>query len=484
MTIIRTLKRFAAERSGNVAVMFALSAGTLLAGSAAAIDYSRYSNTRTVLLRAADAAAIAGARTEGTAQAREEAARRVFVANLEGAGLQATPTVTYRNISTNGVNSGYRVEATADVPAIMGSFTRTTGQKVATASQADASFDDPTEVVFVLDTTASMEGDRINALKSAVTGIIDDMTRRVPRPDRVKFGVVPFAQYVNVGVSSRSQPWMDVPNDYKQPDYDSCSDQRDVIATSNCRMQSYPAEPPTPASTCYNDGRPYSCGGSSGRPARTEQVCDYTYSEPRRVCTRRSGDWVRWHGCAGSRTYPLNIKDESYGTRIPGIMGVTCGSPVQDLTTNAGVVRGMVNGLVTNGETYIPSGLIWGWRMLSPGEPFNAAPGGPGGARKVMLLVTDGRNTLSPTYPAHNGTDSATADRLTREVCGNIAADRANAIKVYTIAFEVDGLDVKSILQNCASRTGGEFYDAANATALRASLGKAMQSIFGVKLTN
>ncbi len=484
MSIFKTFKHFAANRSGNVALMFALSASALLAGSAAAIDYSRYSNTRTVLLRAADAAAIAGARTDGTAQAREETARRVFLANLQGANLPATPTVAYRNISTNGVNSGYRVEATMDVPALMGAFTRTEGQKVAAMSQAAATFDEPTEVVFVLDTTASMEGDRINALKSAVTGIIDEMTRRVPRPDLIKFGVVPFAQYVNVGMSNRSKPWMDVPNDYKLPDWDSCSDQRDVIATNNCRMQSFPAEPSTPPSTCYNDGRPFSCGGSPGRPARTEQVCDYVYSQPRRVCTRVSGDWVRWNGCAGSRNYPLNIKDESYGTRIPGIMGVTCGSPVQDLTTNASAVRSMVNGLVTNGETYIPSGLIWGWRMLSPGEPFNAAPGGPGGARKVMLLVTDGRNTLSPSYPAHDGTDSAASDRLTREVCGNIAADRANAIKVYTIAFEVDGLDVKSILQNCASRTGGEFYDAANATALRASLGKAMQSIFGVKLTN
>ncbi len=472
-----------AERSGNVALMFALSAGALLAGSAAAIDYSRYSNAQTALLKAADAAAIAGARTEGSLEAREETARRVFVANLAGVNLPSSPTVIYKNIRADGVNTGFRVEATSDMPALMGAFTRTSGQKVAAASQAAASFDEPTEVVFVLDTTASMEGDRINALKSSVTGIIDEMTRRVPRPDLLKFGVVPFAQYVNVGVGNRTQPWMDVPSDYKLPDWDSCYDHRDVIASNNCRMQNFPAEPPVAPSTCYNDGRPFSCGGHPGRSARTEQVCDNVYSQPRRVCSRVSGDWVRWNGCAGSRNYPLNIKDESYATRIPGIMGVTCGSPVQDLTTNASAVRAMVNGLVTNGETYVPSGLIWGWRMLSPGQPFNAAAGGPGGARKVMILVTDGRNTLSPTYPAHDGTDSATADRLTREVCANIAADRANAIKLYTIAFEVDGLDVKSILQSCASRTGGEFYDAANAAALRTSLGRAMQSIFGVKLT-
>ncbi len=237
-----------------------------------------------------------------------------------------------------------------------------------------------------------------------------------------------------------------------------------MVSKNNCRWETYPAVPP---STCYNDGRPFSCGGSPSWSRKSAT----TPTAPDADVHADHGRDVRWNGCVGSRAYPLNIKDENYSIRVPGIMGATCGSPVLEMTHDSAAARTMVNGLVTNGETYIPSGLVWGWRMLSPQEPFAAGTGGPGGARKAIILVTDGRNTLAPNYPEHNAYDGPTADRLTREACANVAADKANAIKIYTIAFEVDGLDVKSILQNCAGATGGEFYDATNAAALATSLG-------------
>ncbi len=127
--IFDQLKRLLSDRAGNVTLMFTLSAGALLAGSATAVDYSRYSNTRSILATAADAAALAGARTEGTAQAREAAAKQMFEANLKTASLSGTPSVIYKNIVTNGVNSGYRVEASADVKALMGFFSQNSTQR-------------------------------------------------------------------------------------------------------------------------------------------------------------------------------------------------------------------------------------------------------------------------------------------------------------------------------------------------------------------
>jgi len=483
MDVFSCWRGFKRHESGNVAIMFALAVSGMLAGAGAALDYSRYSNARAAILTAADAAAIAGAKTQGSPAAREEAARQVFEANLRTANLSGAPAVVYRDIAAQGASTGYRVEANVAVRSVLGVFTGNTSQIVATAAEATASFDEPTEIVFVLDTTDSMEGDRIEALKSAATGIIDEMSRRVSRPSLLKIGVVPFAQYVNVGLSNRSRPWLDVRSDYQEPDWDYCRDERTVTGETNCRLVNVPAVPATPASACLRDGRPRLCAGSPAQPARTDRVCDYTYSAPTRVCTREPGRWIRWNGCVGSRTYPLETMDSRYDVKIPGIMDVACATPIQELTTNVGAVRSMVTSLTTMGETYLPAGLIWGWRMLSAQEPLAAAGGGAGGARKFMILVTDGRNTLSPTYPTHNGGDVAAADRLTRETCANIAADRATGVKVFTIAFEIDGLDAKSILQDCASRTGGAFYDATNAALLREALGKAMDSIFGVKLT-
>ncbi len=484
MALRDVVRGFFKETSGNVAMMFALASGVLLTGSAAAIDYSRYSNARTAALTAADAAAVAGAKTQGTPAAREEAARKVFSANFRSSGAVGEPEVRYINILQNGVSVGYRVEAEVEVKAVLGAFTSTTSQRVSAASEAKATFDDPTEVVFVLDTTDSMEGARMAALKSSTTAIIDEMTRRVSRPDLLKIGVVPFAQYVNVGLANRGKAWLNVPSDYQEPSYDWCRQEAPVIGQNNCRMVTNPAQPATPPGTCYRDGVPFSCGGNPYTPASTSQVCDNVYGPSALVCTRIDGRWIQWNGCVGSRDYPLETMDSRYDVRIPGIMDVTCGTPIQNLTTDTAAVRSMINSLVTSGETYLPAGLIWGWRMLSPGEPLSAAASGPGGARKFMILVTDGRNTLSPTYPTHTGNDGALADRLTRETCTNLAADRASAIKLYTIAFEMDGLDAKTILSNCAGQTGGAFYDAGNATLLRESLGKAMDSIFAVKLTH
>jgi hypothetical protein len=212
-------------------------------------------------------------------------------------------------------------------------------------------------------------------------------------------------------------------------------------------------------------------------------VCDPVYSPtPRNVCTTSGGDWVRWDGCVGSRAYPLATQDGGYGTRIPGILGISCATPVQNLTTDIASVRSTINSLTTMGETYLPAGLIWGKRMLSPGEPFPAS--NAAGTRKFLVLVTDGRNTKSPSYPDHEGSDSVLADQLTRETCQNIATDTANPIRLFTVAFEMDTLDSKTILQNCAQRSGGQFYDATDTVRLRASFGDITNAIFGVRLTH
>jgi Mg-chelatase subunit ChlD len=101
-----------------------------------------------------------------------------------------------------------------------------------------------------------------------------------------------------------------------------------------------------------------------------------------------------------------------------------------------------------------------------------------------MILVTDGRNTKSPNYPQHEGNDGAMADSLTQQTCRNIAADSGNKIRIYTVAFEMDGLAGKSILQECASRTGGQFFDATDAGKLKDAFTSILDSILSVKLTH
>jgi Flp pilus assembly protein TadG len=474
--------KFLADQRGNISLMFGLALLPMMGAAGVAVDYSRASSSKSIVNAASDAGALAAAAKVGTAAEREAVARSVFASNLQRAGYPHPVTVRYTNILEQNINKGFRIEVTSAMPTLFGWVLGGSSASVAAVSEARAGMEEATEIAFVLDTTDSMEGDRIVNLKSAVNTMLDDLTSRSTMPNMLKVGVVPFAQYVNVGMSYRNAPWIDVPADYQTPITTSCRDEYDLTGWTNCRNVSYPAEPFVPPGQCMRDGRPRQCGGSPGRPARTENVCDPVYSTtPVNRCYQSGGDWVRWDGCVGSRAYPLNTRDSDYGTRIPGIMGTSCASPIQNLTTDISSIRSTVNGLVTMGETYLPSGLIWGKRMLSPGEPLSSSS--LQSTRKIMVLVTDGRNTKSPNYPRHDDSNETLANQLTRETCTNIATDRANPIRVYTIAFEMNGLETQTILSDCARASNGRFFDAQDAAALRVAFADIANAIYGVKLT-
>jgi Mg-chelatase subunit ChlD len=193
-------------------------------------------------------------------------------------------------------------------------------------------------------------------------------------------------------------------------------------------------------------------------------------------CWNSGGNWVRWNGCVGSRAFPNETRDANYAVPIPGLMTLTCGSPILEPTNDLALAKSRINALTTSGETYIPAGLIWGWRALSTQAPIAARESGSGApVSRHMVLVTDGQNTLSPSYPRHDQSNVTEANNIMRTICQNMAADRASGIKLYTIAFEVTDPVVKQLLEECSALNGGAFYDAANAAQLQ----DAMRNIGG-----
>jgi Flp pilus assembly protein TadG len=462
------LKRFLKHDAGNVSMMFGLALIPILGASGAAIDYSRFSNAKSALVGASDAGALAGAISRGSITDRRNAAQSVFEANLKQANFKDPVTVNYVNLLENNQNAGYRVEVTGNVQTLFGSFVGQSVVPIKNTAEAKSATDTPLDIAFVLDTTGSMEGARLTSLKSATNGILDDITASPLRPGMVRMGIVPFAQYVNVGLANRNQPWINVPADVPAAVTTQCTMELPVVGETNCRN--------IPAYSCTNDGVTKMCPGY--------RQCDPVFGPTlQNICRQVYGPSQTWYGCVGSRNYPLNTQDGDYGQRIPGIMNTWCASEIQPLTSNVSTVRASINGLTAYGDTYLPSGLIWGWRMLSSKEPLTASLVNGLEPRKFMILVTDGRNTASPNYPDHFGNDAVLSDKLTREICTNIAADKTSNVRIFTIAFEMDGLDAKTILQNCAINTGGLFFDAANAAQLRTSMSKALESIMKISLT-
>jgi len=170
-----------------------------------------------------------------------------------------------------------------------------------------------------------------------------------------------------------------------------------------------------------------------------------------------------WRGCVGSRLAPHNTRAAHNGRRIPALYDnqVNCGVEVRPLTTNFNAVKSTINNLNASGWTYMPSGLAWGWRTLEESAPF--AQTAPNGVEKVLVLMTDGENTRAKNGIMHNQAgQNNKADQTTRDLCNAI---KGQNITVYTIAYDVDSVSTRQLLQGCASEMSN-YYDARNAADL------------------
>jgi hypothetical protein len=244
---------------------------------------------------------------------------------------------------------------------------------------------------------------------------------------------------------------MSVPPDGTTTGPQTCYTVTPIISQTNCHDVT---------ATATNDGVPYTY---------TYQQCDYTYGPPQQQCYTPAYTST-WYGCAGSRTYPLNTLDEQHTTPEPGLPNTYCPSAITPLTNDKTALQAQADAMVAQGETYIPTGLMWGWRILSKNVPFDQATDygqlvNGQHVKKILILMTDGQNTKSPTYPSHDGADSALADKLTAEVCSNI---KAKKIELYTVAFTVTDPNAKNLLAGCAS-SPSKFFDAADSAQLAQS---------------
>lgn len=75
---------------------------------------------------------------------------------------------------------------------------------------------------------------------------------------------------------------------------------------------------------------------------------------------------------------------------------------IQPLTDNPASIASEINAMVAEGGTNIHEGAAWGFRILSPTEPFTEGREYGNATSKVMILMTDGENTY---YPSSSSSD-------------------------------------------------------------------------------
>ena len=449
------LKNYKSEESGNVGVMFGVSLLAIAGITGAALDYGSLIKTKSQLQSQVDAAVLAavsvGLREEdgydGTRASEERIRKEVALQVMKGNGFDielSDPTVTLTD------NNTIFARAEVDHQLAFGGILGPKSINVSAESESGLGTGSSLQIALVLDTTASMNsGGKLNTLKAAARDFIDAIEAR---GDDSEIALVPFARYVGIPLADYTAPWLELPEEFD---------------------------------TTFTYQQATHSGGECHKETRTRVRDGFEEEYETTICTERTTTYEtkertiesRFKGCVGTRPPPYSEMDEAYVHRVPGLLdsipyqrtglsyNVTgyCGREIIPMTDDYDALTAQVNRLHAVGQTYLPTGLLWGQAVLSPGEPFDN-PATDKAVDKVMVLMTDGRNSSqiqegqaaedayrAPPYigtSQEEGEYSPDANEATARMCDNVKAD---GVRIFTIALQVDDAETIALLAACAS---------------------------------
>jgi Flp pilus assembly protein TadG len=195
----KALQRFAADRRGNVAMLFALSAVAIVGLVGVALDFTRTVAVRDSAQRALDAAALAAAELQSRGGASVGDLQRIAVAMIDAnmtTGIPyscATPDMT-RDAATGRVSLSLACQTPTTLSALFG-FDEMAFDTAATAEYARTKLD----VALMLDVTGSMSGQKLRDLKAASKLLIDTVVDPTGDSEDVRVALAPFSASVNPG---------------------------------------------------------------------------------------------------------------------------------------------------------------------------------------------------------------------------------------------------------------------------------------------
>ncbi len=513
--ILNHLRKFARDRRGNVAVTFALAALPLTMMVAMGVDVANATRVRLAMQDATDEAAIALARQAPTIADNQISATAKSYIN--SSFNKATVTITNATIDRNNIIA--TVDAQAGVPTYFSQLVGVSTIPVTTHAVARGML---LEISLVVDTSGSMTqsagsgGSKIVALRNASTALLNAMFGSQTTSTRVAMGIIPFAASVNVGAGNANAAWMDTTGA-------SSLHYEDFSSTTKTRWALFSDLKTSPWKGCVIS-RP-SAGNYDVTDAAPTSMTPDTLFVPWFAPDEPDGDngllatgafnnnYLNDEG--GTCTSPNNnaaVADSVKQSRTCKYKNVTpssgkgpnylCDSnAITPLTSTRSTLDSAVSALQAAGNTNIFEGLMWGWRVLSPGPPFTegksyTAPNN----RKVIILMTDGENNLNGvsnfdhsdytsygymikgrvgTTSSNNTTLTAALDVKTATACTNA---KAQGMLIYTIAFGSGAANSQTLLRNCAT-SPNYFYAPQNSSDLVPVFQQIAQSINSLRIS-
>lgn len=193
---------FISKSKGNTAILFAFLAIPLTIGFGSGVDIARKNYFHANLQSASDAALLQAIKDGKTAtQTLEDKANTYVKLNIEGEPY--TNLVTDLINDTGPAGEQLKLNTSARVPTLFLAAFGTSYFDISVSSAAVTS-SPGSEVVFVLDTTGSMDdNNKMTSLKSSMTTILNNMLdSNGNNINNIKVGIVPFAQQVRIAEST------------------------------------------------------------------------------------------------------------------------------------------------------------------------------------------------------------------------------------------------------------------------------------------
>ena len=422
--IVKLLSNVVSDKSGNFAVIFALTAVPMLLMAGGGIDLGRAYYVRRDLSNALDAATLAVASSTDTSSTTlNNRLTTMFTANYHLANIApaTTPSMTINNNIVDTTVSA--TLQTTLLSFIKPSITITVTSEVNKQTSG-------IEIVLALDTTGSMaDNNKMVELKAAAHNLVTTIFGTSTSVTAAFVGIVPFTDTVNIGSTNTT----------------------------------YVSDPSVYDWGKDSKGNKLGWGGCVMAPNSSHDQDD--------AFTSSNGKWLPYYWPSSSSNYWSKVKNGTTTYMISSTVGPNIGCPTQaitPLTNQRAPLDTAIDALSPNGSTHINVGMAWAWYTISPDFPFTQGqPYDSPKFKKYVVLMTDGENTFQ-TFSAYGNlsdgklgtTNQTTAvtqlnNRLTT-VCNNM---KALGITIFTVALEVTSQTAKNLLSDCATPPG-RYFDA------------------------
>jgi Flp pilus assembly protein TadG len=447
--IKQNLRGFLINDKGVIAILFAVSIPMLILSVGIGVDVTKAYQVKQRLAQAIDHAALAGSTATGTVSEREDFIRAYIRKNFDSIG---GATLDDADIAIDLSDpSSISISATAtSINTFMPFFSKDT---VTVSSLARVNRSVKAEIVMVVDNSTSMNNSgRLTNLKAAMNSFVTTLTTAVPDPDFYRIGIVPYNHTVSVGSYGIGEnpdgTYYDTPFvDVNIPPFDGSSTSVTGFNTT------------------------YSTSDWTGVVA--EEVItsesDFVTSsdiEAFRFCVKRSNGKLKNSCVTAEGSTPATATPFHKVEKLQSVL---------PLTNNLTDISNKISSLDARGGTYSNYGLLWGWRLISPGFPFTeGASYSDNDWKKFIILMTDGNNNINDysglgLHPNEVSYSDSDLDDALLRICNNV---KSNDIVIFTITFTPSiSASTISKYEQCSTVLAGEsgyprYINASNGVAL------------------